>query len=770
MAGLLAKQGHKVLVLEREAMPRFHIGESLLPSCLPVLERLGVGPCDDGYVFKRGAEFVCEATGRNRPFDFAEALPGPPRHAWQVERSVFDAQLSARASELGAEPRQATVTRVELGADAVVVHTKDGRERGRFVVDATGQNRLLARQLGAAKPIDGFGRTAAFVHYEGLSDAAMAEVSDGHEVRILVRDDGWGWLIPLPGRRLSVGLVLRGDAPAAASFEAFLAGSKLIQRWTAGASRSEIRRDRNFSFVNTRSAGSRFVCVGDSACFLDPVLSSGVSFALVGAEHAADALSPALAAGTEGDPDLMAHHTAKMDEAYALVASLIDRFYNTRFVEHFIFAAEYQEQTKREPGEPACGRCLAAGQSLWAEPPHVSPRHPLHRMPYVTPRPITGYSVCNALGLDREEMLASLLESRSGLGEPPLPLPFPTFAGPLPGELPDVPGELTDWGESAGPDRQPPRRAAAGAADEGAGTLVSGSDRGGPRHEHGGGGLHREGLPALPVHGRAAPGLLLLQAAHVRRAGRGRAEADRRHRPIVGGVHHLHVQREAARVGLADDRARHRRCRHRGRHRHAVHDDADRLPLAGGPVADPVPAVLRRAQGDQHRRGRGVDPRRARGRGPGPPRSGGGELGRLSHQRPAPRRPRRGRWRCSARSRWPACSRATSNHINAHGTGTALNDLAEGKAIQAVFGGETPVVSTKCYTGHTLGGAGAIEAVASMLVLEEGFIPAALDCDPVDPKIDINVVSELTRGSVRRVLSNSFAFGGNNVSVLLRAA
>jgi hypothetical protein len=348
IAGLLAEGGHKVLLVEREAMPRFHIGESLLPSCLPVLARLGVGPCDDGYVFKRGAEFVCEATGRRRPFDFAEALPGPPRHAWQVERSVFDAQLVARARALGAEPRQATVTRVELGQDGVLVHMKDGNERARFVVDATGQNRLLARQLGSVAAIKGFGRSAAFVHYDGLSDETMGEIGEGHEVRILVRPHGWGWLIPLPGRRLSVGLVLRGDEPAAASFEAFVSGSALIRRWTAGTTRTEARRERNFSFVNNRSAGPRFVCVGDSACFLDPVLSSGVSFALMGAKDAASILGPALSAGTEGDPDLMAAHTAKMGEGYRVFASLIDRFYNTRFVEHFIFAPEYQEQTKRE--------------------------------------------------------------------------------------------------------------------------------------------------------------------------------------------------------------------------------------------------------------------------------------------------------------------------------------------------------------------------------------------------------------------------------------
>jgi 3-oxoacyl-[acyl-carrier-protein] synthase-1 len=108
-------------------------------------------------------------------------------------------------------------------------------------------------------------------------------------------------------------------------------------------------------------------------------------------------------------------------------------------------------------------------------------------------------------------------------------------------------------------------------------------------------------------------------------------------------------------------------------------------------------------------------------------------------------------------------------HVNAHGTGTPLNDLAESKAIASVLGLEVPVVSTKGYTGHALGGAGAIECVLSALALEEGFIPASLGCDPIDPKIEINVAREPIRGELRRVLSNSFAFGGNNISVLLRA-
>ena len=115
-------------------------------------------------------------------------------------------------------------------------------------------------------------------------------------------------------------------------------------------------------------------------------------------------------------------------------------------------------------------------------------------------------------------------------------------------------------------------------------------------------------------------------------------------------------------------------------------------------------------------------------------------------------------------------SAADVDHINAHGTGTPLNDSAESAAIVEVFGTEIPVVSTKSYTGHTLGAAGATEAAISLLTILEGRAPASLRLDPKDEKIAVNVLSEQLSGSFRRVLSNSFAFGGNNVSVLLGAA
>jgi 3-oxoacyl-[acyl-carrier-protein] synthase-1 len=110
------------------------------------------------------------------------------------------------------------------------------------------------------------------------------------------------------------------------------------------------------------------------------------------------------------------------------------------------------------------------------------------------------------------------------------------------------------------------------------------------------------------------------------------------------------------------------------------------------------------------------------------------------------------------------------DHINAHGTGTKHNDLAESRAISELFGGDVPVVSTKGYTGHLLAAGGAVEAVLSIIALEQGWIPASLGADPVDEDISIHVNLTKREHPCRVVMSNSFGFGGSNVSVLLGAA
>jgi 3-oxoacyl-(acyl-carrier-protein) synthase len=108
--------------------------------------------------------------------------------------------------------------------------------------------------------------------------------------------------------------------------------------------------------------------------------------------------------------------------------------------------------------------------------------------------------------------------------------------------------------------------------------------------------------------------------------------------------------------------------------------------------------------------------------------------------------------------------------VNAHGTGTPANDVIEARAIAETVGTHALVASTKGYTGHLLGAAGATEAVFSILSIERGFVPASLGAEPLDAGVDVEVCLAPRWRPCRVVLSNSFAFGGSNVSVLLGGA
>jgi 3-oxoacyl-[acyl-carrier-protein] synthase II len=111
------------------------------------------------------------------------------------------------------------------------------------------------------------------------------------------------------------------------------------------------------------------------------------------------------------------------------------------------------------------------------------------------------------------------------------------------------------------------------------------------------------------------------------------------------------------------------------------------------------------------------------------------------------------------------------DYINAHGTATRFNDAAEAKAIQDLFGSSPPVSSTKSMMGHSLGAAGAIEAVVCLLAIQHGLLPPNINFNQLDEEIELDVVANEPRFQpVRTVLSNSFGFGGTNASIVLQAA
>ena len=129
------------------------------------------------------------------------------------------------------------------------------------------------------------------------------------DIKILMVDIGWIWVIPLIDNRLSIGLVVQQSdhksRRGAALYEHYKNASPILTELLAGTEQeTEVQAEADFSFTNTRRHGQRYACCGDAAGFLDPIFSSGVFLAVTSAERVADRLHPALVAGTEGDPVL----------------------------------------------------------------------------------------------------------------------------------------------------------------------------------------------------------------------------------------------------------------------------------------------------------------------------------------------------------------------------------------------------------------------------------------------------------------------------------
>ncbi|MCA9687456.1 MAG: tryptophan 7-halogenase, partial [Myxococcales bacterium] len=244
-ANLLARAGRTVQVFERERFPRFHIGESLLPTEVGALARLGVDLDQQGdFLRKRGAVFVDERNGRRSVFSFDEGLTGTPGHAHHVDRASFDLLLLQAAERAGARVLQEhLVTAVDFDDAGVTVQVQDLQAgegaaptavRARYLVDASGQKALLARRGKTVDPIPNFGRAAAFRRYDGLAPAIAAELQERGDIIVKIIDDGWMWAIPLAGASLSVGMVKASGKLEAAMLEREIAESPLLGRLLAG--------------------------------------------------------------------------------------------------------------------------------------------------------------------------------------------------------------------------------------------------------------------------------------------------------------------------------------------------------------------------------------------------------------------------------------------------------------------------------------------------------------------------------------------------------
>ncbi len=266
-AGLLAMRGHRVLVLEREKFPRYHIGESLITGALPALERLGLRERLDamGFTRKYGGTLLW---GRNQGtwgFRFSES--SLYEYAYQVRRADFDALLLARARELGVQVIEEVHAReAVLEGDRVagVTYSEKGvglpkTARCRLLVDASGQSRLLGSQFGLVRWHEDLRNLAVWTYFQGCALYGGTKAGD---IVAENRPSGWFWFIPLADQTVSVGYVTPVTEYKASGkrleqiFAEELAQTLEVRTLTAGARRvSGFRTIRDWSYTCRRFSG-----------------------------------------------------------------------------------------------------------------------------------------------------------------------------------------------------------------------------------------------------------------------------------------------------------------------------------------------------------------------------------------------------------------------------------------------------------------------------------------------------------------------------------
>jgi flavin-dependent dehydrogenase len=353
VSALIAQQGHRVELFERERFPRFHIGESLIPETYWVLKRLGMLPKmqQSRFVKKHSVQFVNADGKLSAPFYFFDNKPHECSQTWQVVRSEFDQMMLQNAREHGVHAHEGVrVLDVLFEGERAVgvrVRDEDGSERtvhAKVVVDASGQVGMLQNRLRLRVWDPILNKGAIWTYWRG---AYRDTGRDEGATMVLQTTDrkGWFWYIPLHDDIVSVGVVapfdhlFKGRGPYAETYEEEVARCPAVQQRVAGAERVTGHfATKDYSYRATRVAGDGWVLVGDAWGFLDPLYSSGVLLALRSGEMAADAICDGLEHGDTSEAQLGAWGPAfnrGVDRMRRLVCEYYDGFSFGRFVKAF---------------------------------------------------------------------------------------------------------------------------------------------------------------------------------------------------------------------------------------------------------------------------------------------------------------------------------------------------------------------------------------------------------------------------------------------------
>ena len=345
-AAILARHGHRVLVLEREKFPCYHVGESLIPFTYQPLERLGLIPRmkASAFVKKYSVQFVAPSGKASQPFYFFTRYDRDTvAQTWQVLRSEFDQMLLDHARERGARVREQTTVTDLLREDGRVVGVRarhaDGTTaeyRAPITLDCTGKESFAAVRNGWRLRDPYLNKVAVWTYYVGSK--REAGLDEGQTTVAFVPEKGWFWHIPLHGDRVSVGVVAEGRyltrggvKDPRAIFEREIHQNLWIKdHLSTGRQVGPYYVTSEYTHHARHCYAPGLLLVGDAFCFLDPVFSSGLMLALKSGVLAGESVHAALAAG-DLSPDRFAAYGATLRQGIENMRKLVYAFYNPAF-------------------------------------------------------------------------------------------------------------------------------------------------------------------------------------------------------------------------------------------------------------------------------------------------------------------------------------------------------------------------------------------------------------------------------------------------------
>jgi FADH2 O2-dependent halogenase len=338
----LSMAGIPNVILEADIHPRPHVGESLVPITTRVLDEIGFLPTmeKERFPYKYGAAWHPLVKGQETSIKFSEfPVEGVNQaHSYHVDRAKFDALLLRHARELGSEVHQgvrarevilegdrAAGVRVELFGKSIEIPAS-------FVIDASGRNAILGRQVDLFQKDPVFDQYAMHAHFRGV-DRSQCGTADDIHIYFLPIKRGWVWQIPITDEITSVGVVTekaefrKSSGRVEEWFQSALEMTPDIKRAMCNAQRiTDFTREGDYSYSMKRFTGPGYALIGDAARFVDPIFSSGVSVALNSGRFVARALE-AVVKGQKAEADALAEYEATIRNGVGIWYEFISSYY-----------------------------------------------------------------------------------------------------------------------------------------------------------------------------------------------------------------------------------------------------------------------------------------------------------------------------------------------------------------------------------------------------------------------------------------------------------